>query len=223
MLVGTQASDPPPSPDPLHQSYIDINKDLHRTFPRHASFYIEKESAPPTPSFKALKRILHAFVRHGSMGGDSTGSRPGGGLPCYDRYIGYFQGMNQLAGMIVLLAEIEALPEALPEAAGTGALPDETPCRATYDETREERCFWLFSRLIRGLLPPAFLGERADLGLAPCQGMHKALESVSGIVTRRHPGFLSQLAEWGLSVDTDVVLPWLPNLFIGDNRAIYRR
>jgi len=169
-LLEEAKSSPPPD---CRRSLDDIEKDLFRTFPTHPAF---REATVTTST---LRNILSAFI-------------------VANPQVGYWQGMNSLAGFLLLLCN-QSDPSLEP--------------RDCADP--EERAFWLLQALTTKILPPAFLGSRPDLNLGPCEGIHKALETVSNLVSRKHSRFISTLEANGLDLSTDVVLQWLPRLFVG--------
>ncbi|KAL3795742.1 hypothetical protein HJC23_008229 [Cyclotella cryptica] len=97
-LVALSQADPDDNQDFLlgdvfKTEWEDIERDLKRTFPSHCMFREDREkgeTSSETDGKQALRRILRAY----SM---------------YDREIGYCQGMNFIAGtLLMFLTEIEA-------------------------------------------------------------------------------------------------------------------
>jgi len=169
---------------PIAKAFEDIEKDLRRTFNQHPKFREASNGQRASNSVESLRRILCAFAIHAPE-------------------VGYVQGMNSLAGMLLLLCECSKEHE---EYGDLLAAP------GMYE--REERAFWLLVRLVNNILPPAYLGKREDLGLGPMQGIHNALATVQQLAERSAGEFLSLLDQADLSV-SDLVLQWMPPIFVG--------
>jgi len=157
----------------------DIEKDLSRTFTSHPDFRGDSWITD------AQRRILFA-------------------LAMYAPEVGYVQGMNFLAGMLILLCRVSKDKCDLETSRGVQEAQNAI----------EERAFWLLVRLVLYILPPAFLGQTEDGNLAPMQGVHTALAEVEQLVKSANAAFVDQLETADLSV-SDIVLHWLPPLFVG--------
>ncbi|KAJ8144192.1 hypothetical protein OY671_002690 [Metschnikowia pulcherrima] len=102
------------SGDPRIESNIDqINLDLHRTLSDNKLFFDISE-AKPGPHFYKLRNILYAYI-------------------AYNRDVGYSQGMNRIAGNIILGSS---------DGSRNGSL-----------RLAEEDVFWIFVAVIEDLLP----------------------------------------------------------------------
>ncbi|QBM86394.1 Rab-GTPase-TBC domain-containing protein [Metschnikowia aff. pulcherrima] len=102
------------SGDPRIESNIEqINLDLHRTLSSNKLFFDISE-AKPGPHFYKLRNILYAYI-------------------AYNRDVGYSQGMNRIAGNIILGSS---------DGSRNGSL-----------RLAEEDVFWIFVAVIEDLLP----------------------------------------------------------------------
>ncbi|KAM9890475.1 hypothetical protein OXX79_011399 [Metschnikowia pulcherrima] len=102
------------SSDPRIESNIEqINLDLHRTLSSNKLFFDISE-AKPGPHFYKLRNILYAYI-------------------AYNRDVGYSQGMNRIAGNIILGSS---------DGSRNGSL-----------RLAEEDVFWIFVGVIEDLLP----------------------------------------------------------------------
>eukprot|EP00658_Telonema_sp_P-2_P003772 TRINITY_DN1140_c0_g4_i3.p1 TRINITY_DN1140_c0_g4~~TRINITY_DN1140_c0_g4_i3.p1 ORF type:complete len:405 (-),score=100.35 TRINITY_DN1140_c0_g4_i3:451-1665(-) len=157
-----------------------IDRDINRTFTLHPAFM------PTAQGVQSLRSVLRAVAMR---------------FP----YIGYCQGMNFVAGLLLVVTK-------------SGASHDfSTQVQAvSLEETREieESAFWIVCGLVDSLLPEAYFGSDRHNKLPQLHGLRNSLEVVTFLMESRTPGLVAHLKDLGLPPSVFAVR-WLPCLFSG--------
>merc|ERR1711907_215547 len=157
-----------------------IDRDIHRTFTTHPSFQ------PGSQGVKSLRQILRALAMR-------------------FRYVGYCQGMNFVAALILVVTKYGASHDF---SSDLTAISEEEALRV------EESAFWVMCGLVDSLLPEAFFGSDRNGHLPQLHGLKNCLEVVTVLMESRKPQLVAHLKDLGLPPSVFAVR-WLPCLFSG--------
>ncbi|RKP31202.1 hypothetical protein METBISCDRAFT_22633 [Metschnikowia bicuspidata] len=159
----------------LHSSIDQIRLDVHRTLPSNV-YFANQHTQEPGPQAEGLENILTAFAAH---------------LP----HIGYCQGMNKLAGSLML---------GINESHAHGGVP-----------LSEEAAFWLFVAVVEDILPSYgdcnfFHAEALALVRDDCDAFWRSYETRLPRLAR-HLALLAVelpvvVISWWMGVFTEAVL-----------------
>lgn len=159
----------------LHQ----IDRDINRTFTCHPSF------KPSSQGVKSLRSVLRAVAMR-------------------FRYVGYCQGMNFVAALLLVVTKYGASHDFSSDA----TISEEEAVRV------EESAFWVVCGLVDSLLPEAYFGSDRTQTLPQLHGLRCCLEVITCLMEKREPELVSHLKELGLPPSVFAVR-WLPCLFGG--------